>query len=136
MEYNRDYFNNLKGKTKILFNSINEVDCPILRTKVKFNSIGFRHLIYKPDGTSRKVKEAIYKLRLFPLAVMVIKNSKVISEERNVELRISRKNNSIKKKAKMFALVAKVGRKKPVDIRVIILRVGSGNYIFYSIMKN
>jgi hypothetical protein len=136
VEYNRDYFNNLKNKTKALANSIDEVDCFILKTKVKFNSIGFRHLIYKPDGTARKIQEAVYKLRLFPLAVMVIKNATTVTEERNFLIRLSRKKNSPKKNAKTFALVAKVGRRNPIDVRVVILKVGNGKCLFYSIMKN
>jgi len=30
-----------------------------------FNSIGFRHLIYKLDGTARHISEAIHKPTLF-----------------------------------------------------------------------
>lgn len=130
------YCNTLKINTRKIYNTIKNVYCPVLETKIIFNSVGFHHLIYKPDGTSRKISEVIYKLKLFPLAVPVIKNAMGISEERNVKVRISRKNKSRFKKGKAYSLVAKVGKKNPVSVRVIILRVGNGKFIFYSIMKD
>lgn len=130
------YYHSLKTTTKSAYNAIKNIYCSVLETKIIFNSTGFHHLLYKPDGTARDVSEAIYKLKLFPLAVPVIKNAIGISEEREVNIRVSRKNKSTFKKGKTYSLVAKVGRKNPVSVRVIVLKVGNGNFIFYSIMKD
>lgn len=126
----------LKNKIKSLYKTIDKIHCPILDVEVVFNSIGFRHLIYKSDGTPRKSKEVFYKLNLFPLAIPVIKNAISVLDERDIVMRTRRKKSSLKKKAKTFALVARVGRRRTFDVRVIILKVGNGKHIFYSIMKN
>ena len=127
----------LTTTTRETYNTIKSVSCPVLEVNVVFNSKGFRHLLYKPDGTPRDVSERIFKLTLFPLAVPVIKNAVGIDEERDVTIRSSRKKKDKKlKKGKTFALVAKVGKKNPVSVRVIVLQVGTGNHIFYSIMKD
>lgn len=126
----------LKTSTRETYNAVGDVICPILKEKVIFNSIGWRHLIYKPDGTARKVRGVIYKLTLFPLAIPTIKNAVGISDERDVTVKYGRGKNAKKKKGKTYALVAKVGRKNPVNVRVVLLKIGSGDYIFYSIMKD
>jgi hypothetical protein len=102
---------------------------------VKFNSIGFRHLQYKSDGTRRNSKEIIYKLNLLPLVVFVVKNSIGISEERMIHIRMSRKRNSLYKKGIAYALTARVGKNKSISVKVIILKIGNGNHFFYSVMK-
>jgi hypothetical protein len=127
----------LTTTTREIYRSIKSVFCPILGIDVVFNSIGFRHLLYKADGTTRHVSEQIYKLTLFPLAIPVIKNAVGVSEERDVEIRVSgRKKTKKYKKGKSYALVAEVGRKNPVSVRVVIFKIGTGNYVFYSIMKD
>lgn len=118
------------------YKEIGSIGCPILGTEVVFNRKGYHHLHYKPDGTSRNVEERIHKLALFPLAIPVIKNAIGIKEERDVEIKATRKKGAKIKKGKTYALVALVGEKNPVAVRVIILRVGDGNYMFWSIMKN
>ena len=127
----------LSTATKISYTSIGKVFCPILNKDDVFNAKGFHHLHYKPDGTPRKVAEKIHKLTLVPLAVPVIKNSIGIHEERNIIMPQNSKKNAKKVKAKQYALVATIGRKTPVEVRVIILEVeNSQNPIFWSIMKH
>jgi len=132
----RKYCNELKVKTKETYTKVKSVYCPILDSEIKFNSIGFRHLQYKPDGTARDVKEVIYKMKLYPLAIPVIKNAIGISEKRNVQMRVSRRKGATMKKGIAYALVAIVGNKNPVAVRVIIVKLGKGQPFFYSIMKD
>jgi hypothetical protein len=131
-----EYCNILKTSTRETYNNIEKVFCPVLKEYVIFNARGFHHLLYKPDGTARDVCEIIYKMTLFPLAVPVIKNSVGISDEREIEIRENRKKNTKIKKAKTYALVAVVGKRNPVSVRVIVLKIGTGNYMFLSIMKD
>lgn len=127
----------LSATTRIAYNSIDRVFCGILQKNVVFNAKGFHHLHNKPDGTARNVSEKIHKLTLLPLAVPVIKNATAISEEREVSILESRKKNAKKLKAKQYAMVATVGRKNPVAVRVIIMEVeNSQNPIFWSIMRD
>lgn len=122
---------------KITYSSIGSIYCPILDKNIVFNAKGFHHLHYKPDGTPRNTAEKIHKLILVPLAVPVIKNAIGIYDERKVEIPNSRKKGAKKIKATQYALTATVGRKKPVEVRVIILEIENGkNPIFWSIMKH
>ena len=132
-----DYCNILKTTTRASYNAIGKVNCPVLGSDIGFNSIGFRHLLYKPDGTPRDIKEIIYKLILFPLVVPVILNALGVDEERKVTIRDRRGKKFKMKNGKTIALVAEVGRKKPVRVRVLILQLdGAPNPIFYSVMKD
>ena len=126
----------LKTSVKTTYDSIETVFCPTLNTPVVFNSIGFRHLLIKPDGTFRDVKEAIYKLTLFPLSIPTIRFATSVIEERSIKIAVGRGKRRKYKDAKTYAITAFVGRKQPVMVRVIILRIGDGNYNFYSIMKD
>lgn len=127
----------LSINTRSVYDSVGSVFCQILQKNIVFNAKGFHHLHYKPDGTARTVSERIHKLTLVPLAQAVIRNAVSINEERNVEIRESRKKNAKILKAKQYALVATVGKKKPIEVRVIVLEVeNSKNPIFWSIMKH
>jgi len=136
MSKNIEYCNLLTVSARTTYNSIGSIYCPALKEKIVFNARGFHHLLYESCGTPRKVIEKIYKLTLLPLALPTIKNATEVVEERKIKIRANRKKNSLIKDGVMYTLVAKVGRKKPVDVRVIILRIGNGNFMFRSIMKN
>lgn len=131
-----DYCRLLTASARATYDSIKSVYCPILKENVVFNARGFHHLNYNSDGTPRDVSERVHKLTLFPLAIPVIKNATAIAEERDIKIRASRKKGAPTKDGKTYALAALVGRKKPVEVRVVLLRIGNGNLTFRSIMKN
>lgn len=131
------YFKRLKISKRITYDSIGRIFCPILQKNIVFNAKGFHHLHYKPDGTARNVQESIYKLSLLPLAIPVIRNATKIQETRELTIPISRKINAKKVKAKQYALVATVGRKNRISVRVIIMEIENGqNPFFWSIMRD
>jgi hypothetical protein len=132
-----EYHKTLSAKTKTYYESIGAVYCPALKKTVVFNAKGFHHLHYKPGGTERSPSEKIHKLTLVPLAVPVIRNATSIHEERLIEIRPSRKKSTEKIKAVQYALVANVGKKKPIQVRLILLEAcGSNGPIFWSIMRH
>lgn len=131
-----EYCKILTSNTKVSYEAIGNVYCPILKETVIFNANGFHHLLYEAGGTPRDVSERIYKLVLFPLVIPVIKNALSVAEERDIEVKASRKKNAPKKKGKHYALVAIVGKKKPVAVRVVLQKIGTGNLTFLSVMKN
>jgi hypothetical protein len=121
---------------KAFYDGIGSVYCPILKEDVVFNGEGFRHLLYESNGKPRTVYARIYKLTLLPLVIAVIKNAVGVDEERDMVVRYSRKKNAPMKKGKAYSLVALVGRKDPVNVRVILNKVGNGNLTFRSVMKH
>ena len=131
-----EYCRSLTASTRATYNSIGIVHCPALKADIVFNARGFHHLLYEPDGTARTVRERVYKLSLLPLVTSVVRSAVSIAQERNVMVRDGRTKKAQKKSAKMYALVARVGKEDPIDVRVIILRIGNGNHMFWSVMKN
>ena len=132
-----DYCEKLKISVRATYNAIGSIYCPVLGDQVQFNSMGFHHFSYKPDGTARDTRAVIYKLTRFPLAIPVIKNAIGIAETRDVIVRVGRGRKTKTKQAKSYALVAEVGKKNPTQIRVIVLKIDNGkNYIYYSIMDD
>ncbi|MBQ3445221.1 hypothetical protein IJG29_00595 [Candidatus Saccharibacteria bacterium] len=110
--------------TRVRYDSIGRVWCPVLNSYVHFTSEGRLHLIYKGNRKKRTVKEQIYKLNLFPLVIPVLKTS---SEIESWRFRGESKN------IQYYAISGEVGRKKS-RIRVIIKRTGDGQFNYYSVM--
>lgn len=135
-ENSKHYCKILRIESKNKYSDYERVYCKILKEYVYFNSIGFRHLIYKRDGTPRTFKEQIYKLTLLPLVIPVIKNADVILEIRNISFKYGSSSKRKTKQATTYALSAFVGKNRSVDTRVILLRVGNGKLVFYSVMRN
>jgi len=116
------------------YDKLERVYCPCIKTHVVFNARGFYHLRYHTSGRGRGRKEQIYKLNLLPLATPVIKNAKNIHfYEQRAYVTIGRKKGE-KKPAEYWALIGVVGKQK-TKVKVILRRVGTGNIIFWSIMK-
>lgn len=133
----QDHRRILSASMKTIYNAVGKAYCPILGRDVSFTAKGFHHLSYKPDGTARSVQESIYKLTLVPFARPVIECALGIHDMRDIEMPSSRKKGAKRVKGRQYAIVANVGKKNPVDIRVIILELENGEGpVFWSIMKH
>ena len=108
------------------------VRCRCLNQDIHFNSSGFNHLINNGLGSRRTIAEIKHKTRLIPLIVPVIKNANDASYERRT-VREDRRKNSPLVVAEYWGITAQVG-KGPISVRVIIKRVGNGNFFFWSAM--
>ena len=113
----------LIAKTRIKYDSIGRIWCPVLGAYVHFTSEGRIHLIYKGNRKKRPVREQYYKLNLFPLVVPAIKQSNNIKSLRT----------DPSGKIQYYAITSKVG-KKNLKIRVIIKRTGDGQFNYHSVM--
>ena len=79
---NKKYLEKLTRKTRKKYDKIKKIKCPCIGSDVVFNAKGFNHLLREVTGRDRTIKEKIYKLKLFPLAIPTIKNCKTINEIR------------------------------------------------------
>jgi len=129
----KKYAYKLRKYTTKKYSLIDKIYCPALKENIFFSSIGLRHLRYKPDGTSRNLREIIYKMKLFPCVVGVVMKSKKITGVRKTHIQYSRGNLYKKKPATTYSIVDTV---KDVSIRVILIRIGNGRCRFYSVMKD
>jgi hypothetical protein len=118
------------AKYRRLYSSIKPTYSEAIGTKVYFNMLGFKHLIFK--NKHRRDNNSIYeRLILIPLVVPVIHNC-----DEPVEIR---KRPEIIDGKKVWveynALEAKVG-KSNTRVRVVTRKVGeNGQHYFQSIMK-
>lgn len=125
----------LKKITRELYDKIGSVYCPCLSADIVFNAQGFHHMEYDGGGTPRLLKERIFKLKLIPLAIPVLKYTDTIHEYKKDKQPKNRKKGAIQKDVEFWSLVASVGKNRDVKVKVVLKRVGNGNIIFWSIMK-
>ena len=116
-------FLHLKTSMRRLYDSIRSpIHCRCLNQQVYFNAKGFHHLLYDGSGRFRGFNEAMSKLTLVPLIILVIKTAVDCSYEKrvcSVEL------------WGLEAFVGNLGHK----VRVILRRDRNGHIFFWSIMR-
>ena len=131
------YFNSRKERVREIYNKQKTIFNPFLQAQVILNSDGFHHLSFS-DRRERSKEEQLLKFNLLPLALDIIKKSGTVQEYRKEPVRIGRPSKdgfSTTKIAEYFGFVAIVGEKK-IKVRVIVRRVGDGNFTFWSVMPD
>lgn len=132
-----EYFNSRKEKVREIYNKQKTIFNPYLQVQVVLNSDGFHHLQFS-DRRERSKEEQLLKFNLLSLALDVIKKSGTLQEYRKEPIRAGRPSRdglSATKIAEYFGFVAIVGEKK-IKIRVIVRRIGDGNFTFWSVMPD
>lgn len=117
-------------KQRKYYKSIGSIVCPILQETINFTSDGFEHLLYKGNRKPRKLSERFMKLKCLEHVPEVIKKADVISETRRSEKRIKGKI----KKVIFHELIYEI--KKGTQIRVVVEKIGNGNFHFLSVMPH
>lgn len=136
MEVDPQYFNERRERAKAVYLSEREIYCPYFKAKVVLNSDGFHHLQFSARRERTK-REQLLKFRLLPLTLDVIRKSGTLQEYRRMLTPTgtpSPRDGSVPMKAvEYWGFVAIVGE-KPIRLRVIVRRVGTGNLTFWSVM--
>ena len=132
-----DVFNKKKETARKFYEKLKPLYCPYLDGVVVFNSKGFHHLRYSA-GSERPKGVQVLKFALLPLAIKIIKNSATLQEYKKELQTFGRPDKAGMKKTKeveYLAFIAIVTTKK-VKVRVILRRIGTGNFIFWSVMPD
>lgn len=132
-----EYFNSRKEKARQIYDRQKTIFSPYLQAQVVLNSDGFHHLQFS-DRRERSKEEQLLKFSLLPLAMDIIKKSATLQEYRKEPIRVRRPSKdglSLTKIAEYFGFVAIVGENK-IKVRVIVRRIGDGNFIFWSVMPD
>ncbi|HEC30786.1 MAG TPA: hypothetical protein ENI66_02105 [Candidatus Yonathbacteria bacterium] len=136
----QEYYKKHKNKAENVFKKIDTIRCPYFEGSVTFNSDGFHHLRFLPNGRERKHKAQLLKFKLLPFAKHIIAKSGTIQEYRTQLVAVGRKGKrdglQKTKQAEYWGLYAIVGEDKRIRIRVILRRVGDGKIIFWSVMPD
>ncbi len=115
-------YNNIVSEIQSEYKKIGDVSCVILKyEKVRFNSLGFKHIIRK--GISlRKPKDVLIRLNLLKYCPLIIQSADVF-----VEYRL------IKKRTKSFEYWGLTKVVSGKEVTVVIRQAGNGLKHFYSV---
>lgn len=123
----------LKRLAKISYDTVGSVESHHLKSKIVFNSVGFRHLVWQ-GKTPRRRREQIRRFALLPYAAGIIKNPIGKIEYRTGEelskTKWHHKKMNGKSVAQFWGFVGKVDGKR---VKVIVRQVGKGEKHFFSI---
>lgn len=114
-------YNLLKNQTYKKYKKIRSVYCPYLKTRVRFSSLGFWHMIYRSRNKKRSVSTQLLRFRLIDKAVELLKHTTTLQEYQKVE------------NIEYFGFIAILEGWK---IKVIVERKGRGKPHFLSVIPN
>lgn len=105
------------------YKKIRSVYCPYLKTRVKFTSKGFWHLIYASRNKKRDLISQKLRFRLLEKAGIVTRTTTTLQEYEEIK----------SFKTQYYGFIAIIDRWK---IKVIIKKVGNGKPYFWSVIPN
>ncbi len=135
MDVNPELFQRAKDKAYAIYTAERELWCHYFQTRIILNSDGFHHLQFSARRERNK-REQLFKFRLMPLALQIIRKSGTIQEYRKLLTPVgkpSSRGSMPMKEVEYCGLVAVVGEKK-IKVRAVLRRVGTGNITFWSVM--
>jgi hypothetical protein len=132
----RENYRSLRSRAKDLFAANPTIRSPYFDADVVLNADGLHHLRYS-DRRERSKPEQMLKFRLLPLALDVIRKAGTVQEYRRIWQPMGEPKAGGMREAKeveYWGFVAIIGQ-RPDKIRVIVRRVGTGNIMFWSVMR-
>jgi len=131
-----DSYQRLRERARQLFDENPLITCPYCPEPVVLNAEGVHHLRYSAER-ERSKPEQMLKFRLLPLALEVVRKSGTVQEYRRIWQAVGKRGADGMRAAKeveYWGFVAIIGP-RPVKIRVILRRVGTGNITLCSVMR-
>ncbi|OGY08877.1 MAG: hypothetical protein A2782_02150 [Candidatus Blackburnbacteria bacterium RIFCSPHIGHO2_01_FULL_43_15b] len=127
----------LRNQTYKKYKTIKSVHCPYLKTKVTFNSNGFRHFIYKAGGKKRDEESQVLRFQLLGQAVKILKVTTTLQEYQSdsKERLVEEHNQQVSKIVTIiyFGFIAILDGWK---FKVIVKKIGNGHPFFWSVIPN
>lgn len=130
-------YHKIKNRAYQEYKAIRQVRCPYLKQEVTFNSAGFRHLIYKGGHIKRDPSTQMLRFRLIQKAAALLAITTTIQEEDLYKSRIDVKKRD--RRIKQTKEILYLGFIAIIDgwkIKVIVKKIGGGNYFFWSVIPN
>ena len=131
-----------KLKAETYYKTIVKSFCPYFSKEVVFNSDGFNHLQFS-SGSEREKRSQLLKFSLLPYVVDILKKSGTVQEYRKQWGKVGRKKingSEDMKEMEYWGFISIVNNHSqtevPERIKVILRRVGDGNIIFWSVMRD
>lgn len=137
MELNE--FEKLKSSAEMLYKTLQPVLCPALRAEIYFTSDGFNHLRFDGRRIERPQNAQIRKLRYLKNAVEILKKTTTLQEFRRMIIRVGKQRSDGLFKTtdvEYYAFIAILSVENGLRIRVIVRRMGQGQFHFWSIVPD
>ena len=132
---NLEMFEKVKREAEEIYNEINFVSCPYLKTKVNFNTKGLNHIKMKSWNRARSVSDQYLRLKFLKLVPEVLKDAgtlQEIHETKNFErIKNVGKWQIVMKPVVYYGFIAII---REVKIKIIIKKIENGQPYFWSIM--
>jgi hypothetical protein len=132
-------YESIKEYSRKYYQEIGKVICPAFgNVFVHFNAEGFNHLIFKRKHKERDKTEQLYRFKLLPLALKLIKLATVYQETEEViqEFRVQKFKKFVleSKVVRYWGIIGIIENKK---IKVIVRQVGeNGQKHFWSVIPS
>lgn len=137
MDFNLEKFNELKNFTELEYKKIISVYSPALQTEIIFNADGWHHLRYDSTRSERNKKVQQGKFIHLSKAVEILKISTTIQEYRRQICAIGKPDKSGFHKTstiEYFGFIAIINLIKQMRIKIIVRKIGNGQYHFWSVI--
>ena len=134
---NWQQFHELMERARLFYQGLGEIFCPALKSKIKFNSAGFHHLRYDNSRAERSKAEQKNKLLFLKKAIVILKVTTTIQEYRKTVQAVGKVRRDGFRKTNLveyFGFVAITNLAKGIRVKVIIRKIGDGDYHFWSLM--
>jgi len=130
------YFEEKKKKAKEIYEAQRIIYNPYFKSDIVLNSDGFHHLQFSARR-ERPKEEQLLKFTLLPLGLRILKVATTLQEYRKLLCPVGKK--SVKdgmipmKTVQWWGFVA-IFVEHDIKVRVVVRRIGDGNYAFWSVM--
>jgi hypothetical protein len=133
-------FNNyrkIKNRAYREYKAVGQVRCPYLNREIVFNSAGFRHLIYKGGNIKRDSATQMLRFRLIRKAAALLAITATVQEKDLYKSKIYIKKHGRRiKQPKSILYLGFIAIIDGWKIKVIVKKIGEGNYFFWSVIPN
>lgn len=134
MNIDNEKYWEVRRKTERYYKSIGAVYCPYFGEEVKFDSTGFKHLIYKSWGKKRSLGEQSYRFKLLYLVSEILSKSHTLQgyEERNMFVRqnINSRWEKVLKPVYYYIFIAII---EDIRIKVVVREISGEKMKFHSV---
>lgn len=130
-------FEKHKELAEAFYKQVGKVNCPALKAEVYFTSDGFHHLRYDNNRSERDKKVQLNKFKCLKFAIDILKQTTTLQEYRTFLQRVGKSDKSGLYKTAMaeyYGFAAIVGENRRVRVKVIVRKIGNGNFQFWSVM--
>lgn len=130
-------YEQVRDTAKFFYADLKPIYCKAISSDVKFNRIGFQHIIHKKGRHIRETPSQIERFKLLPLAVKLLELTTTYQEYESEPMKLEVEHLGVdvfrNKRVTYWGIIAILDGKK---VKVILRQVGNGAVHFWSIIPD